>query len=365
MALKEGDNSGSVPCLSAVPGVNETLVVALADGRVTHVHHLLAWPEAELARTTGVQRAGLHSAYRAVHASFGARRQSGLDFSSRKRGERQMSCQLRPELRCAAPSEMCHACPGDIVEICGGSGSGKTQMCLTVAAAVAAEGQGVLLLDSAGSMDIARISDVLRASGLEQPDVENALDLIYVIPAGSPEAADAALDFLINDLLSIAAVYQRETKLYPGDTGIAFQPAGRHSLNSILRKLALVVFDSPAAILSPVLGWRLPDGWTGHAFSNRLASQLRTIASSSNAVVLMTNRLVHGERDRERRVALGRSWLHVADTRVFLEESHSDLADCNCLRFTRRISSRRSGIISPTTLCLGPGGLAPAPREQY
>jgi hypothetical protein len=222
-----------------------------------------------------------------------------------------------------------------------------------------------LLLDSAGSMDIARISDILRASGLEQPDIEDALDLIYVIPAGSLEAADAALDFLINDLLSIAALYQRETKQSPlDDTVIAAEPAGYHSLNTILQKLALVVFDSPAAILSPVLGWRLPDGWTGHAFSNRLASQLRTIASTSNAVVLMTNRLVRGERDSDRRVALGRSWVHIADTRVFLEESHSDLADSNCLRFTKKVSSRRSSIEPPTALCLSPGGLTPARLEQ-
>jgi RAD51-like protein 3 len=348
------------PLLSGISEIDEDVLRALANRRVTRVPHLLAWPEADLARSAGVTPAAIQSACRAVHMRYGARRVSGVDLLTEESTERKSCRCISPEFPRCSLWNMCRAYPGDIVEITGGPGSGKTQMCLTIAAAVAGGGEGVVLLDSSGSMDCDRISDILIAWGFNKAEVEESLDLILVIPVPSIESADAALKSLIEDVLSTSALFPSQFGIDNIDSVCQVDCLeDQCTMIHPLQKLALVIFDSPAALLGPVLGLRWPDGWTGYAFSSKIAGQLRELANVSNAVILTTNRLVRVECERERRAALGRSWSHVSDTRVFLDETKGDLAAPEGMFFTRRISSRRTGAVESTLMRMTPRGIIP------
>jgi RAD51-like protein 3 len=350
----------SSPPLSGISEIDDDIVRALANRRITLVSHLLAWPEADLARSAGVTREAIQSACRAVHMRYGARRWSGVDLLAEESSERKPCRYLRPELQRCSVWNMCRAYPGDLVEIAGGPGSGKTQMCLTVAAAVAGSGQGVVLLDSSGSLDCDRVCDIMTAWGFNKAEIEKSVDLILVIPVPTVESADIALRLLIGDILSTSALF---TSQFDNDDIAPACPvdilSDRFTETHPLKDLGLVVFDSPATLLGPVLGWRWPDGWTGYAFSSKIAGQLRELAKVSNAVILTTNRLLRGEYDVDRRAALGRSWSHLSDTRIFLDEAKGDLAAPEGSFFTRRISSRRSGAVDSTLLRLTPRGVIP------
>lgn len=52
---------------------------------------------------------------------------------------------------------------GDLCELSGASRLGKTQLCLHMAALVAAQGHGVAYIDSSGSFDIGRVGQLLAA----------------------------------------------------------------------------------------------------------------------------------------------------------------------------------------------------------
>lgn len=88
------------------------------------------------------------------------------------------------------------------------------------------------------------------------------------------------------------------------------------NLADVLRNLKLVVSDSVATILSPLLGLRLPLSWTGHVALDQISALLRWFATETCSAVLITNRLV--ATNAIAHPALGLKWTSFIDVSISL-----------------------------------------------
>jgi hypothetical protein len=346
------------PQLAAVPGISKPVLAALAKSRVTLVQHLLAWPEAELARHSGLSQGVLRAACTAVHAAFAARCRTASDeraLDGATGNVRYASAMLEAR----GPAALTGAREAELVELVGLPGSGKTQLCLTAAAAAASSGKGVVLFDTSAALSVDRIVDILAACDVSPRGINDALRRTLVIPVGTLAEAGQALSRLVDDVLTVRAA-GRTAGRANGQASSDGQDANV-SATAILRDVGLIVFDSPAALLAPVLGWRWPDGWTGYACSNEIATRLRALANLTRARVLTTNRQVRAEQEGDLRAALGRSWAHVCDVRLFLEEERAGAdgdAEPGVLRIVQRRTSSRRGPVEPVTMQVTQAGVS-------
>mmetsp|Transcript_584 Transcript_584/g.1035 ORF Transcript_584/g.1035 Transcript_584/m.1035 type:complete len:260 (-) Transcript_584:1205-1984(-) len=117
---------------------------------------------------------------------------------------------------------------GEVLELAGPSSSGKTQICMSAVAAVAARGGQAFFLDTAQAFSARRLHDIL-AYMLPRSQAESAMGRVRALRLHSADSLQAALHALHQELAA-----------YRGDAG------------------TLVVVDSVAACLAPLLGARPP-----------------------------------------------------------------------------------------------------------
>lgn len=355
MSDKELDEiQSSRPALSDVPLLDESVRNSLIASRVSLVQHLLAWPEGELCRVSGVDAESLRATYGTIYSQFAARRQRP-DALSRKD-------QLEPRSLNFTAGSSWNQTPiqflgirgTDIVELVGETGSAKTQLCLAAAASVLSAGRSVILLDSSACLCVDRIKFILAASHVPPEMVQRMLKRILHCPVATLDQAMETLHALKDDIMAAISippqriVLERESESFENVS---------HDIHSILANTGLIVFDSPAALLSSALGWKRPDGWTGYAYGSMMAATLRQITHLSNAPALVSNRLIRGDREHSPRPALGRGWTHVPDARVFLEESRVCEADSGCVHVVARVVSKKTGHVPPVYLRVSPLGV--------
>ncbi|XP_025851922.2 DNA repair protein RAD51 homolog 4 isoform X2 [Vulpes vulpes] len=148
---------------------------------------------------------------------------------------------------------------GEVTEIVGGPGSGKTQVCLCVAANVAyGLQQNVVYIDSTGGLTASRILQLLQA---RTPDEEV-------------------------------------------------------QVSSASGTVKVVIVDSVTAVVSPLLGGQQREGL---ALMMQLARELKTLARDLGMAVVVTNHMTRDRDSGELKPALGRSWSFVPSTRILLD----------------------------------------------
>nr|XP_055179571.1 DNA repair protein RAD51 homolog 4 isoform X2 [Nyctereutes procyonoides] len=148
---------------------------------------------------------------------------------------------------------------GEVTEIVGGPGSGKTQVCLCVAANVAyGLQQNVVYIDSNGGLTASRILQLLQA---RTPDEEV-------------------------------------------------------QVSSASGTVKVVIVDSVTAVVSPLLGGQQTEGL---ALMMQLARELKTLARDLGMAVVVTNHMTRVRDSGELKPALGRSWSFVPSTRILLD----------------------------------------------
>ncbi|KAI4533040.1 hypothetical protein MJG53_021020, partial [Ovis ammon polii x Ovis aries] len=154
---------------------------------------------------------------------------------------------------------------GEVTEIVGAPGSGKTQVCLCVAANVAhGLQQNVLYIDSNGGLTASRILQLLQARTLDEEEQAGALQRIQVVRAF--------------DIFQMLGALQD------------LRGAVSQQVRSSSGTLKVVVVDSVAAVVAPLLGGQQREGeWY------RDSGQLKP--------------------------ALGRSWSFVPSTRLLLDST--------------------------------------------
>ncbi|CAI9162628.1 unnamed protein product [Rangifer tarandus platyrhynchus] len=182
---------------------------------------------------------------------------------------------------------------GEVTEIAGAPGSGKTQVCLCVAANVAhGLQQNVLYVDSNGGLTASRILQLLQARTPDEEEQAGALQRIQVVRAF--------------DIFQMLDVLQD------------LRGAVSQQVRSSSGTLKVVVVDSVAAVVAPLLGGQQREGL---ALMMQLARELKTLARDLSVAVLVTN---HTTRDRDSgqlKPALGRSWSFVPSTRLLLDSA--------------------------------------------
>ncbi|EHB05117.1 DNA repair protein RAD51-like protein 4 [Heterocephalus glaber] len=180
---------------------------------------------------------------------------------------------------------------GEVTEIVGGPGSGKTQVCLCVAAHVAHSlQQNVLYIDSNGGLTASRLLQLLQARTQDEEEQAGALQRIQVAHAFD-------IFRMLDELQDLrGAVAQQVT----GSSGT----------------VKVVVVDSVTAVVSPLLGGQQREGL---ALMMQLARELKTLARDLGIAVLVTNHMTRDRDSGRLKPALGRSWSFVPSTRVLLD----------------------------------------------
>ncbi|XP_008570833.1 PREDICTED: DNA repair protein RAD51 homolog 4 [Galeopterus variegatus] len=179
---------------------------------------------------------------------------------------------------------------GEVTEIVGGPGSGKTQVCLCVAANVAyGLQQNILYIDSKGGLTASRLLQLLQARTQDEEEQAGALQRIQVVHAF--------------DIFQMLDVLQD------------LRGTMAQQVTSSSGTMKVVVVDSVTAVVSPLLGGQQREGL---ALMMQLARELKTLARDLGLAVVVTNHMTCDRDSGKFKPALGRSWSFVPSTRILL-----------------------------------------------
>ena len=189
---------------------------------------------------------------------------------------------------------------GEVTEFCGPSRSGKTRACVRVAAATARVGKDVLFLDA--SSGIVTLAHGLAASlspgsfdGDEEKEKElnqsnlkpilEKIQLMHVSDCFSLIEILAQIRSLLREKQSLLDNHNNNDKNSNNDNNsnnnACFPPKFQPSL---------IVIDSLASIVSPLLGGR--EIHHGLSYLASIGRELKLLASDFNLAVLVTNHVV-------------------------------------------------------------------------
>ncbi|XP_019348525.1 DNA repair protein RAD51 homolog 4 isoform X2 [Alligator mississippiensis] len=175
---------------------------------------------------------------------------------------------------------------GEVMELMGAPGSGKTQVCLSIAASVSHSlKQNVLFIDSTGGFTASRLLQLVQFRTEEEEE--------QVVCSGGP--------------------------------------------------VKLLVVDSVSAVVCPLFGGRQSEGL---ALMMQLARELKTLAREFGLATVVTNHVTRDSSSGHLKPALGRSWSFVPSTRVLLERSQGALgkASTQCIASLTKSPRQPTGI---------------------
>ncbi|XP_038184568.1 DNA repair protein RAD51 homolog 4 isoform X1 [Arvicola amphibius] len=211
---------------------------------------------------------------------------------------------------------------GEVTEIAGGPRSGKTQVCLCVAANVAHSlQQNVLYVDSNGGMTASRLLQLLQARTQDEEKQAGALRRIQV--------AYAFDIFRMLDMLQ--------------DLRGAMAQQATASSGTV----KVVIVDSVTAVVAPLLGGQQREGL---ALMMQLARELKILARDLGVAVVVTNHLTRDRDGRRFKPALGRSWSFVPSTRILLDVLEGSSQCTACLTKSPRQPTGLQEVIDIGTL---------------
>ncbi|KAF2974041.1 hypothetical protein EK904_013804, partial [Melospiza melodia maxima] len=187
---------------------------------------------------------------------------------------------------------------GEVMELMGAPGTGKTQVCLGIAASVSLGlKQHVLFLDSTGGFTASRLYQMLQAQTEDEEEQASSLDLLEAL-----QRVQVQRVFNIYEVLR------------------ALQELRDHLSQQVLSSvgpLKVVVLDSVSAVIYPLLGGRQSEGL---ALMMQLSRELKTLAREFSLAVVVSVAVLCPSCASVWRGATGRLWsLFVPSTRVLLE----------------------------------------------
>ncbi|NXU71781.1 RA51D protein, partial [Oreotrochilus melanogaster] len=204
---------------------------------------------------------------------------------------------------------------GEVTELMGAPGSGKTQVCLGIAATVSLSlKHRVLFLDSTGGLSASRLYQMLQAR-VEDEEEQATLQRIQVVRVFDIYEMLSALQEL-RDCLS-------------------------QQVLSSVGPLKIVIIDSVSAVIYPLLGGKQSEGL---AIMMQLARELKSLAREFSLTVVVTNQVTRDSSTGPLKPALGRSWSFVPSTRVLLESKEATWEKAT----TQRVASLTKSPRQPT-----------------
>ncbi|CAH3191895.1 unnamed protein product [Porites evermanni] len=222
---------------------------------------------------------------------------------------------------------------GELTEIVGAAGAGKSQICMNIALSTAMKTKkNVLYVDTGGSMSGTRIREMLQGwnSSLEDQEVCDILSRISVIQAF--------------DIFSVVDVLEGvRQKLHTEEN------------DDEMQQLRMIIVDSVAAVVSPILGGQQIHG---HSLMVNLSRILKSLAVEHSVAVVITNNVVtdSSKSSFSTKPALGPTWAHVPNTRLFIQRSPISQVD-GTERIATVIKSSRQKLLVSCTFYIHNSGL--------
>jgi len=227
---------------------------------------------------------------------------------------------------------------GELTEIVGSAGVGKSQICMGIAMFTAMETKkNVLYIDTGGSLSATRIKDMLQEwnASLDDQEVYTILSRISVIHAFD----------VFSVLEALESVRQR------------MHNQGDDDNHDSVRDLRMIIVDSVAGVISPILGGQQIHG---HSLMVNLSRTLKALAVEHSVAVVITNNVVTDSSKSafSTKPALGPTWAHVPNTRLFIRKNSSSQAGSSEVeRIATVVKSSRQKLQVSCVFYIDHGGL--------
>ncbi|XP_064127479.1 DNA repair protein RAD51 homolog 4 isoform X2 [Loxodonta africana] len=239
------------------PGLTQEMVQLLRSRGIKTVVDLVSADLEEVAQKCGLSYKALVAVRRVLLAQFSAFPFNGADVYEELKTSTAILSTGMERLDKLLDTGLY---TGEVTEFVGSPGSGKTQVCLCVAANVAHSlQQNVLYIDSSGGITASRLLQLLQARTQDEEEQAGALRRIQVVHAFD---IFRMLDVL-QDLRGTVA----------------------QQVISSSGTMKVVVVDSVTAVVSPLLGGQQREGL---ALMMQLARELKTLARELGVAVVPT-----------------------------------------------------------------------------
>ncbi|XP_037125616.1 DNA repair protein RAD51 homolog 4 isoform X1 [Syngnathus acus] len=247
------------------PGLDEDLLRRLRDAHVKTVEDLVSSDMEDLAQKSSASYKALIAIRRVLLAQHAAFPVSGADLYDEVLSATAILSTGNPDLDTLLDSGVY---TGEITELAGGPASGKTQVCLGVAAHVAQHlRQNVIFVDTTGGLSARRLRQMLQTQTSSHDEQMEALQRIAVHRAF--------------DIFSLLDCLHRL-----GDGGLRQVSASGGSVKAL-------IVDSVSAVIAPLLGSRHQERMY---MMSQVAITLKTMAKNFNIAALVrrnTHTLTH------------------------------------------------------------------------
>ncbi|NXI08299.1 RA51D protein, partial [Irena cyanogastra] len=289
------------------PGLTEDMIQLLRANGIRTVVDFVSSDLEDVAQKCSLSYKALVAVRRVLLAQFSAFPANGADLYEELKSSTAILPTGSPSLDQLLDSGLY---TGEVTELMGAPGSGKTQVCLGIAASVSLGlKQHVLFLDSTGGFTASRLYQMLRAQTENEEEqasqVLGRLRLCFVLQLEALQRVQVERVFNIYELLS--ALQELRDRL-------------SQQVVSSMGPLKMVVLDSVSAVIYPLLGGRQSEGL---ALMMQLSRELKTLAREFSLAVVVTNQVTRDSSTGLLKPALGRSWSFVPSTRVLLESKES------------------------------------------
>ncbi|NWR22837.1 RA51D protein, partial [Emberiza fucata] len=265
------------------PGLTEDMIQLLRDNGIRTVVDFVSSDLEDVAQKCSLSYKALVAVRRVLLAQFSAFPANGADLYEELKSSTAILPTGSPSLDQLLDSGLY---TGEVMELMGAPGTGKTQVCLGIAASVSLGlKQHVLFLDSTGGFTASRLHQMLQ-SRTEDEEEQAALQRVQV-------------QRVFNIYEVLRALQELRDRL-------------SQQVLSSMGPLKVVVLDSVSAVICPVLGGRQSEGELGHWVSSQKCL-------SYMFVLQVTNQVTRDSSGGPQKPALGRSWSFVPSTRVLLE----------------------------------------------
>uniref|UniRef100_UPI003AAA654B DNA repair protein RAD51 homolog 4 isoform X1 n=1 Tax=Centroberyx gerrardi TaxID=166262 RepID=UPI003AAA654B len=305
------------------PGLDEELIRELRAAHIKTVEDLVTSDIEELAQKCSVSYKALFAVRRVLLAQHTAFPVSGADLYEELLSSTAILSTGNPSLDKLLDSGLY---TGEITELSGGPGSGKSQVCFGVAAHISYQlKQSVIYIDTAGGLSASRLLQMLQVESSNVEEQMEALQRIHI--------------FRVFDIFSLLSCLYN---LRCG--GLQQASVGGGSVKA-------VIVDSVSAIIAPILGGKQNEGMS---LMIQVAGVLKTIAKDFNVAALGKTLTEHNDDwcpqvtnyvtrsgSGEAQAGLGLSWSHVPRTRILLERTERPGSMHCSLRTATLIKSSR------------------------
>lgn len=321
------------------PGLSQEMVQLLRSRGIRTVVDLASADLEEVAQKSGLSYKALVALRRVLLAQFSAFPINGADLYEELKSSTAILSTGIGSLDKLLDAGLY---TGEVTEIVGAPGSGKTQVCLCVTAHVAhGLQQNVLYIDSNGGLTASRLLQLLQARTQDEEEQAAALQRIQVARAFN-------IFQMLDVLQDLRGTVAQQSLQVTGSSGT----------------VKVVVVDSVTAVVSPLLGGQQREGL---ALMMQLARELKTLARDLGLAVVVTNHVTRDRDSGKLKPALGRSWSFVPNTRILLsitEEAGASERSWRtaCLTKSPRQPTGVQEVVDIATW--GPPGQSPASQEE-